>query len=55
MNEHTTVETKPRAVFSTEDLTLIKETILFSLQYDSKIEDKVRRKLNYLYHRLGRI
>jgi len=29
MNEHTTVETKPRAVFSTEDLTLIKEIIYF--------------------------
>jgi len=45
---------RPRAVFSINDLDLIKQLIREKLQ-TSDIDEELKAKLTTLYHRLGRI
>lgn len=49
----TTMEPRPRAVFSTEDFALIKKAIAHYLQEVKDTPESV--KYSSLYHRLGRL
>ncbi len=45
---------KPRAIFSTEDLDIIKEALMFYVQVSDDLEPTLQRKIVNLTHRLNR-
>lgn len=45
---------KPRAIFSIEDLDIIKEALLFYVQVADDLEPTLQRKIVNLTHRLNR-
>jgi hypothetical protein len=45
---------RSRAIFSTEDFNIVKSLIIYSLQHNPNLDDRTRKKLDNLYHRLGR-
>jgi len=45
---------KPRAIFSIEDLDIIREALLFYVQVTDDLEPTLQRKIVNLTHRLNR-
>lgn len=45
---------KPRAIFSTEDMDIIKEALVFYIQVADDLEPTLQRKIVNLTHRLNR-
>lgn len=45
---------RSRAIFSTEDFNIVKSLIIYSLQHNPNLDEATRKKLDSLYHRLGR-